>query len=101
MNCMLIVEKVENMNKQKKSFSIQSPSPRKEFTNLSIMTFWAGESFVVRTVLCIAGSLESSLASTHQMPLAHGPHIWSNKKCDQILLYVPWDQNHSQWEPLL
>lgn len=39
MNCMLIVEKVEYMNKQKKSFSIQSPSPRKEFTNLSIMTF--------------------------------------------------------------
>lgn len=46
MNCLLIVEKVENMNKQKESFSIQSPSSREEFPNLSIMTFWTRESFV-------------------------------------------------------
>lgn len=42
-----------------------------QFSQLALWTFWAEKFFGMGTVLCIAGCLVASLASTDEMPITY------------------------------
>ena len=72
---------------------------------LALLTFRAGQSFVVGAVLCIVGCSAASLASTHEMPVAPPFPGCDNQKCIQTLPDV-WGPGRDSkitpsWEPLL